>query len=63
MEVFDHGIEVEALEFLGVVELRVHRIGQGRMLVQDLQVDLVRPPFRIVGGPGRSVIERALCFG
>src|SRR5271165_2337128 len=29
-EVFDYGIQVEALEFLGVIERLAHRIGQGR---------------------------------
>ena len=35
MEVPDHGIQVEALEFLGIIELVVHRIGQGGVLVQN----------------------------
>jgi hypothetical protein len=29
MEVLDHGIEVEALELLSIVELFPHGIGQG----------------------------------
>src|SRR5258706_6936896 len=37
MEVFDHGIQVEALEFFSIIELLVHGIGQGGVLVQDLR--------------------------
>ena len=51
MEVLDHGIQVEAFEFFGVVELLVHGVGQGRVLVQDSQAKLVRPPFRVARGP------------
>ena len=47
MEVLDHGIQVEALEFLGVVERLAHRIGQGGVLVENLKVQLVRPPVAV----------------
>ena len=63
MQVFDHGIQVEALELFRVIEFLVHRIGQGGVLVQDLQVQLIRPPVGIRRGPGYGVYERALCFG
>ena len=61
MKVLDHGIQVEALEFLGVVERLAHRIGQGGVLVENLKVQLVRPPVtvRVCAGPAR---ERALAF-
>ena len=67
MQVLDHGIQVETLEFLGVVELLAHRIGQGGVLVQDLQVQLIRPPARIRRGPGHRVSAtgtwiRLTCF-
>ncbi len=62
MQVFDHGIQIETLEFLGVIELLAHRIGQVRVLMQDLQVHLIRPPVA-VRGSGGSVVERALGFG
>jgi hypothetical protein len=48
MQVLDHGIEIEALEFLGVVERFAHRIGQGRVPVENLKVQLVRPPVSVV---------------
>ncbi len=62
MKVLDHGIQVETLEFLGVVELLAHRIGQGGVLVENLKVQLVRPPVtvRVCGSSAR---ERALGFG
>ena len=47
MQVLDHRVEVEALEFLGVVERLAHRIGQGGMSVENLEVQLVRPPVPI----------------
>jgi len=60
-EVFDYGIQVEALEFLGVIERLAHRIGQGRVLVQNLKVQLVRPPVFVCVclGPAR---ERAVAL-
>src|SRR5256885_722754 len=42
VQVLDHGLQVEALEFLGVVERLVHRVGQGGVMVQNLNVQLVR---------------------
>ena len=62
MKVLDHGIQIETLEFFGVIELLAHRIGQRRVLVQDLQVHLIRPPVA-VRGSGGAVVERALGFG
>jgi hypothetical protein len=47
MQVLDHGGQVEALELLGVVELLAHRIGQGRVPVKDLNVQLARPPVSV----------------
>src|SRR5271169_1976452 len=47
MQVLDHGIQIEALEFLGVVERLAHRIGLGRVLVENLQIQLVRPPVTV----------------
>src|ERR1019366_2669119 len=59
MEVLDHGIQVEALEFLGIIERLVHRIGQRGVLVQDVEAQLIGPPFRIVRGPSRRVSASA----
>ena len=63
MKVFDHGIQVEALEFFRVIELLAHRIGQGRVLVKDFQVQLVRPPVGVGLGSASAVRDRALGFG
>ena len=46
-------VEVEGLELLCVVEVLAHRIGHGRVLVEDLQVQLIRPPVLVRPGPGR----------
>jgi hypothetical protein len=58
VQVLDHGVEVEALEFLGVVEGRAHRIGQGGVLVENVKVQLVRPPVAV--RPAGRVHDRAL---
>jgi hypothetical protein len=68
MQVLDHRIQVKALEFLSVIELLAHGIWQGGVLVQDPQVQLVRPQVRIRRGPSRrvsgsAVHYRAFAFG
>ena len=60
-------IEVEAPERLGVVERLAHRIGQGGLLVQDVELQLVRPPVPVrraaAGGvSARPVHDRASAF-
>src|SRR5713226_2577112 len=62
MQVLDHGVQIEALELLSVVERLSHRIGQGRVLVQNLQVELVRPPARIRRGPSHRVSASATIY-
>ncbi len=47
------GVDVEVRELRGVVEVVVHRIGPGRVLVENLQVELVRPPVLVRPGPVR----------
>jgi len=37
MEVLNHGIQVEALELLGVVELLAHGIGRGEFWLRILR--------------------------
>ena len=59
---------VEALELLSVVEVLAHRIGLGRMLMKNLEVQLIGPPIRIGPGPRRcgfngTVHYWALGFG
>src|ERR1700694_3108209 len=61
MQVLDHRIEIEALEFLRIAERVAHRAGQGGRVVESLKVQPVRPPVtvRVCVGPAR---ERALAF-
>ena len=47
LQVLDDRIQVEGLEFLGVVEILAHRIGQTGIAVQDLNVQLARPPVAV----------------
>ena len=68
MKILDRGIQVETLECLRIVERLAHRIGQGGVLAQDLEVELIRPPVRIGCGSSRRVCAstaryRALGFG
>ena len=44
-------LHVEGLELFGVVEVLAHRIGQGRVLVENAQVHLIRPPVLVRHGP------------
>ena len=46
-------VDVEGLELLGVVEVPVHRIGQGGVVAENLQVRLRRPPVLVRLGPLR----------
>src|SRR5690606_23309334 len=46
-------LDVEGLELLGVVEVLAHRVGPGRVLVEDLQVHLIGPPVTVRPGPVR----------
>src|ERR1700716_4348021 len=59
MQVLDHGIEVESLELLGVVERLAHRIGQSGIAVENRNVQRVRPPVT-VGMRAFSARKRAL---
>ena len=57
MQILDHGVEVEALELLGVVELLAHRIGRRGVPMENLEVQLVRPPVAV------AVPARKRAFG
>ena len=57
MKVFDHGMQVKAFEFFSVIERLAHRIGFFRVLVQDSQVELVRPPVCVRSGAGYCGFE------
>ena len=63
-----HGFQVEGLELLGVVEVLPHRIGQRRVLVEDRQIQPVRPPELVRhapdnGLPADPAAHRAFAFG
>jgi len=49
--------EIEGLELLGVIEVVAHRVGLGRTLMEDVQVQLVGPPV-LVGraAPSRMIV-------
>ena len=59
-------IEIDGLELGGVVEALIHRVRDGRVLAQDREVDLVRPPGAVSHALGRVVRtadDRAHGFG
>ncbi len=47
MQVLDHGVEIEALEFLGVVERLAHRIGGGRFAMEYADLEMLWPPVAV----------------
>ena len=51
-------VQVDLRELLGVVEVLAHRVRERRVLVEDLQVQLVRPPALVRDGPHRRVSVR-----
>ena len=60
--------KVESGERLGIVEGLAHRVRQGRMLMEDAQIELVRPPVAIRRAAGsrsgeRAVHDRAFALG
>jgi hypothetical protein len=61
-EVLLEGLEVQALERLGIVEALAQRVGLGHVLMQDLQVELVGPPVTVGGATAGGMIERAFRF-
>jgi hypothetical protein len=52
------------LEFLGVIKILPHGVRVGGVLVQDAEIELVRPPISIGGGEAGhlAVVERAFGF-
>ncbi len=63
MQVLDHGVEVEALEFLGIVERFAHRIGGGRVGMEHADIELLRPPVAVpvsAGAAGERALARAV---
>ena len=46
-------VEIESLELFGIGEVLAHRIGEGRVLVENSQVQLIRPPVQVRPGPRR----------
>ena len=61
-------VQVKCFELLTVVEILAHWIRLGRVLVENLQVQLIRPPVLVRRGPNRrmsmrSAQHRAFAFG
>ena len=52
-------LQIELFKFLRIVELFSHRVAQGRMLMEHLEVELIRPPVTI-GGPFSSFRDMRL---
>ena len=52
------GLQVEFLELIGVVELPAHRVTHRRMLMENIEVQLVRPP--VLVGPSLMSSVRAI---
>ena len=63
VQVVFQGLEIEQPERRGVVEILAHGIGQRRVLVQDLQVQLIRPPAAVRFRTANPMHHRALAAG
>jgi len=59
MQVLDHGVEVEALEFLGIVERYPHRIGGRVARMQHADIEVLGPPVAVAVSAA-AARERAL---
>ena len=55
-EVFNNGMQIKRLEFLGVIEAFAHGVGLGGMLMKNFQAELVRPPVGILWGATRHSV-------
>ncbi len=62
-EVFLQRGQIEALEGGGVVEVLVHRIGFRRVLMQQVDAQLLGPPVLVRGAGTRGLAEGTLGFG
>ena len=62
LDVLLQGTEVEGLELLGVVERLAHGVGRGRVRMEGLQVQLVRPPVPVRRALLRVARKRALAL-
>src|SRR5262249_8653663 len=62
-EIFLQRRKVEALELFGVVEVLAHGIGFGGMLVQEFELQLVRPPVAIRRAAAGDMLDGAYGFG
>ena len=47
MEVFLEALVIKALERFSVIKVRVHGVGFGIVLVEDVEVEVLRPPILI----------------
>ena len=59
VQVLDHRIEVEALEFLGIIERRAERIGRRMDGVQHADIEMLRPPVAVTA----ALVERDVALG
>ncbi len=60
VDVLLDGRQIQRFEFLGVVEVFTHRIGQRRVLTQNIQFQLIGPPIAVSGAaPGGFVHSAA----
>ncbi|CAB5036883.1 unannotated protein [freshwater metagenome] len=66
LDVSPQRFEIKLLELLGVVEVGAHRVGLRRVVAEDAEIELVRPPVVVrsaAGGAGAvSVSDWALGF-
>ncbi len=68
-DIFFQQGEIEALKFLCVIEVRIHRVRLRCVLVKDAKIELVWPPVAVGGAAAcgfceeLAMVEGALGFG
>ena len=61
-QILSERVKIERPERLRVIELLAHRIGLRGVVLQDLQVELIRPPVSVAPASIRGVDDRALAL-
>ena len=62
-QIFNHSVKIKRLELFGIVKFRAHGAGQGGLLMQYPQVQLVGPPILPGFNPRCRLFVRAAYNG
>ncbi len=60
VKILDDRIQIERLELFRVVEVRLQRIREHGVLMEDCEIQTLGPPFSILYDPARIVCDSAV---